>query len=233
LNLRDKIRIAGGYKNTNFFEADSIGVLARGPSLRALSRCYKDFHHCFLAGEFNNALDRLGPYLINKDIVLSCMRDTRYRTSRDRCEKYNIHNIQVPFYEYTKEFKELFDSDFFSDLHVVGRTRDHYEFGKKTYHESQIFSTGMAGIFHAAFFSPKKIYILGIDFYNRQESAYFAAEDHDDTDDSNMYSSVKRWRWGMIKNLRTICSVCKNTEFIMYTTFNRLKSKNNLKVYHV
>jgi hypothetical protein len=233
LTLKTRIKQAGSYKNASFFSADSIAVLARGPSLRALPLCYKNFNHCFLAGEFNNNLDKLGKYLLGKEIVFSCMRDTRYRPSKENCEKYNIQNVQIPFYEHTEKFSEIANSDFFPDLHIVGYTKDHYELGKKTHHESQIFSTGIAGIFHAAYFAPKRIYILGIDFYNRQEPAYLAAEEHDDTDDSNIYSSVKRWRWGMIRNLRTICRVCKDTEFIMYTTFKRLKSKYNLKVYHI
>ena len=50
------------------------------------------------------------------------------------------------------------------------------------------------------YFKPKKIYIIGIDFYNKMEKAYYVSEVHDETDSEHMDRSIREFRWGMIRN---------------------------------
>ncbi len=229
LTFKDKVKKASSYKNTDFFQAENIGVIARGPSVRALNLCYNNFNHCFLAGEFNNSLDKIGKYLTNKDIVLCIVQEGRYRTYIENCKKYNIQNIQVRFLEGTENFKRCVRE--FSDLKVTGCNQEHSEIAGRIDKEHKIFSTGITGIFYALYFNPKNIYIIGIDFYNKNADKYFIKEIHDS--DASLETSRRRWKNDMIRNLKKMVFLYPETNFYLYTTYRGIESSNNLNVIYV
>ena len=230
LTLEDKIyRATSNYNDSNFFSANDIGILSRGPSLYRLDLCYKKFNHCYLAGEFYNTLNFVEKYLLDKDIVLSIMQHERYRTSEYYCRKLGIKNVQVALQEGTEHYKKCVEK--FRDLRVVGYNKRHSELMKNIKGEMDIHSTGILAIFFAIYFNPKNIYIIGVDFYNRNVKPYFRREEHDLPKKKG--NEVSSFRAKMISNLSSICRVCPDINFHLYTTFRGIKSNNNLNVIYV
>ena len=224
LTFKDKIEKTISYKNTDFFKADSIGVIARGPSLNRLDLCYNKFNHCFLAGEFNNSLNIIDKYLLGKSIVLFTMRERRYRTSIKNCKRLNIKNIQVKFEQGSDDYRDCVKR--FSDLKVSGCNKKHSKIAGKINKEYGILSTGIAGIFYSLYFNPVNIYIIGIDFYNENRDLYFIREEHDKKTPKNI-------RGIMVKNLNGIVRNFPETNFHLYTTYEDIKSYGNLDVIYV
>lgn len=230
LNFAEKIKRASLYKNANFFQ-ENIGIIARGPSVSRLDLCYDKFNCCFLSGEFNHSFDRIGKYLFGKEIVLCIMQNGRYRTPIDMCEKYNIKDIQVGFQSNTDDYKKC--KKLYPDLNVYGLGKDHYETINKVCKDREIYTTGMASILYSLYFNPKRIYITGIDFYDRLVKPYFVKEDHDLLYENSMKESVKKIRKNMIEMLEKIRGCFLNTEFYLYTTYEGIKSVDNLFVKYV
>lgn len=237
MTLKKRILVASSYKDTNFFEAENIGVIARGPSSGAVKFCYDKFKHCFLAGEFNNYFEKIGLYLKDKDIVLSILYNFRYRTSAENCKKYNIKNVQVQYQYKTDDYLKCIE--FYKDLNVVGYGRRHYDLIYNIIGENRgIPSTGMGAILNALYFNPKRIYICGIDFYDNStnnKGVYFVKEDHDTNamvEDTGAALGRKNFRLNMIKAINKIARIY-DTKIIMYTTFRGIVSKKNLEVIYV
>lgn len=233
VNFVDKIKRAAGYCDTNFFDAEAIGVIARGPSNVRVDLCSNEFSHCFLAGEFNHTLDKIGSYLKGKDIVLSIMQAGRYRTPKEKCIEYGIKNLQVHRQENSKAFRKIKEK--YPDLKVVGYTKEHYDLGCKifTYGSKRIGSTGIGGIFNALFFRPKRIFIAGIDFYNQTQVQYAVSEDHDMVDENSLERNAKTFQEVMQANLYQMAEVFPEIDFHLFTTFGKVEDKRNLKVYKV
>lgn len=235
MNLKDLLEIAS-YEGTSFFNKEAIGVVARGPSVIGLKYCYNEFEHCFLAGEFNNNIDDIGVYLENKNIVLSIVQTDRYRTPSDKCERFNIKNIQIIHQYGTSNYYNNVNR--FPDLKVVGYTEDQVIQAKHVFREEKseckygIWTTGIAGLFHASYFRPKKIYVMGIDFYNEKENKYFKSENHDAVGDT-VEMSAEKMREGMLKNFYSICNFYDNIEYKVYTTFDSIESKDNIEVFKI
>lgn len=230
LILEDKIyRATSNYNGSDFFRAKDIGVITRGPSLYRLDLCYRKFNHCYLAGEFNNTLDYVEKYLLNKDIVLFIMQHNRYRTSTDYCKRLGIKNIQVALQEGTDHYKKCVEK--FKDLKVVGYNKRHSELMKKIKYKMDINSTGLIAIFFAAYFNPNNIYIIGLDFYNRNVKPYFRREEHDLPKKKG--KEITSFRSKMIESLSCMCRISPNISFHLYTTFRGIKSSNNLNVIYV
>lgn len=239
MKFQERLLRAAGYKNTDFFEKESIGVIGRGPSIRFLELCYDKFDHCFLAGEFNNNLDFLSALLLGKEIVLSIMQFKRYRTPVEKCYKFNIKNVQVPYHNNSEEFKNVID--YYPDLKVVGYTFDQISEMKRIFLSQEttdnsnsfsIYTTGIIGVFNASYFRPKKVIVIGIDFYNTEFSKYVISEPHDDQQDTTE-NSASRMRDGMLRDLKLICNFYSDIEYYIYTTFMGLKSERNINVIYV
>jgi len=236
LEFREKLKEVSNYKDSNFHDANSIGVIGRGPSVYRLDLCYKKFNHCYLSGEFNNTLQKMGRYIQGKEIVLCIMQQQRYRTSKENCKKFDIKNIQVRYQEATRPHRKCISS--FPDLRVVGFTKKHYEIVASinkalSRHERSIFSTGLSGIISALYFDPKDIYVIGLDFYNRSVKPYFVKEDKDVAHAEHIYNSIKGLRAGMLESIKIICDLFPNINMHVYTTYDGIKSRNNLHVTYV
>ena len=236
MGLNDRLKQAAGYKASDFYKADSIGIICRGPSVYRLDLCYRKFQHCYLSGEFNHTLHRIERYLDGKDIVLCTMQQFRYRTSEENCKKFNIRNMQVRFQEGTKSHRECIER--FPDLKVVGYNKKHYEMianinKSGTGIDRSIFTTGMAGIISALYFNPKDLYIIGLDFYNRAVKPYFVREDMDIPHSEQISGSVKGFRQEMLEGIGRICDLFPETNLYLYTTYRGIRSKKNLHVMSV
>ena len=233
MKLKERLAKVSEYRDANFFSADGIGVIGRGPSVYRLDLCYKKFSHCYLTGEFNHTLHKIGRYINGKKIVLCVMQHNRYRTTKENCQKFNINNIQIQCQDGTKEYRKCVSK--FPDLKVSGFTKKHYDivekvnFGK----DLSVFSTGLSGILSALYFNPKNIYVIGLDFYNKNVKRYFVKEDKDIPGIEEIEKSIKGLRKGMIKSMYNICDNFKDTNLYLYTTYKGVKSKNNLHVIYV
>lgn len=214
----------------NFFN-QNIGVIARGPSVYRLDLCVRKFKCCFLAGEFNDTLDFISPFISKYSIVLCIMQEYRYRTTKERCNKYGIKHIQLRHPEGSDLLSKYRNK--FSDLFVYGCNKWHYDLLEKIDSNNIIFSTGLAGIFFSLFFEPKNIYIIGIDFYDRTRKPYYRKEDHDLSYQKCAEESVKITRNNMIDMFYKMTNISQNTHFYIYTTYKKIKSKKNLSVKYV
>lgn len=217
----------------NFFDAESIGVIARGPSSLRLDVCCGKFRHCFLAGEFDETLDLIGHYLEGKHIVLSIMQNRRYRTSEETCRRLGIRNLQIHLQENTRAFSKAKRRH--PDLKVVGHTKQHYEMGRSifAFGSKKIYSTGIAGVFHALYFKPKELHIIGLDFYDESLSQYAVNEKHDVVSDTSQVRNLRAFRTGMLANLRAMQRYSPETKFHLYTTFRGVTSYKNFLVHYV
>ena len=125
MSFKEKLFKKLSYKDVDFFNEKSIGVILRGPSIEYLNLCSDKFNACFLGGEFNNNLDKIGGLLKGKDIVLSIVQSGRYRTPIEKCEEFNIKNIQVRYPIGSDSHNRMVTR--FSDLNVCGHNGDHEE----------------------------------------------------------------------------------------------------------
>lgn len=236
LGLKERMEQVSGYKDADFHNADSIGIIGRGPSSHRLDLCYKKFNHCYLAGEFNHTLCKMEDYLMGKKIVLCIMQQYRYRTSEQNCKKFGIKNLQVRCQNGTKNHRDSISK--FPDLKVVGYVRKHYEIianinKNKKVNDRSIFSTGMSGVISALYFNPKDIYIIGLDFYDKSVKPYFVKEDMDVANVDRINFSIEGLRAGMLESINSICNLFPDINLHLYTTYRGVRSRNNLNVRYV
>ncbi len=237
MELKERLEQASGYRGVDFHSVDSIGVICRGPSVYRFDLCCEKFNHCYLSGEFNHTLYKIEDYLMGKDIILCVMQQFRYRTSEQNCKKFNINNLQVQAQEGTNAHKRCIDK--FPDLKVSGYVKKHYEIiadinEMNGYSEDRnIYSTGISGIISALYFSPKDIYVIGMDFYNKRVKPYFIKEDMDVFHVGRINKSIKGLREGMLKSIRSICDLFPDINVHLYTTYEGIRSRNNLNVRYV
>ena len=236
--LKDRIKRAGSYKGANFFKADTIAVIARGPSSIDAIKHKRDFYHCILCGEFNNTIERIQEALLGKEIVISTWHHLRYKLSKENRSKYGIKNVQVPFYGNSDKFRD--SKKFYKDLNVTPYTEEHRDIAYKVLGSSLYFATtGVGGIISALYFNPKKIMIFGIDFYYTGEGnkgVYLCKEKKDvnlDINSKNTINSIQRFRVKMINAINSVSRYYPDIELEMYTTFKGIVSKRNLKVNYV
>lgn len=236
MKFKEKLIRASGYNGIDFFNTENIGIIGRGPSVNRLDLCYKKFNHCYLTGEFNHTLYKIEKYISGKQIVLCLMQYDRYRTTEENCQKFNINNMQIERQVGTDKYEEYISK--FTDLKVVGFTKKHYDIVRKInkgiFNEDlNFFSTGILGIISALYFNPKNIYIIGLDFYNKNVKPYFVKEDKDISNIGQIEDSIKYLRTGMIKNINSICNNFRDIDLYLYTTYRGIKSKDNLHVIYV
>ena len=231
MTLKERIEKASSYRGTDFFSAESIGVISRGPSVYRIDKCCDRFSHCFLSGEFNHSLRRLKPYLRGKDMVLCVMQQNRYMTPESVCREFNINNLQVRFQNGSREHKECQEK--YPYVKVVGFSKKHYDITGKIGEENKIFSTGMSPLISALYFSPKEIHIIGIDFYNKNVKPYFVREDHDIAHIGQIEKSIKGFRAKMLEGIDKICDNFREIDFYLYTTYRMVRPKRNLHIIYV
>ena len=234
LGLNDRIKKASSYKGADFDGVDGIGIICRGPSVYRIDLCYNKFNCCYLSGEFNNSLLKIGKYINGKNVVLCTMQNDRYRTSVDNCKKYNIMNIQVPYQNGTKEYRDCIEK--FSDLKVVGIEKEHYDILKRMNGGSDCKAIPVTGIFpllSALYYNPRNIYIIGMDFYNRSVKPYYVREEMDVVDYPRIYGSSVIFRKMMIDVLINVCESFVDTNIYLYTTYKGVKNHRNLHVFYV
>jgi hypothetical protein len=215
------------YKVADFSNVDSIAVLCRGKSIEYLKNIYSDFNHCFLVGQFDNALKKISKYLTNKKIV-QIINKCAIKPCKKKLMKINIQDIQCNFGSYFGEemdidkkrlYKKILKLNAWAKVHLV-------PLGLCARRPFKKWCTcGIYGVDMAAFYQPKKIIILGLDFYC---SEYFSREKIQTTIASN-----KKRKNEMISNLYDIINRDKNIMFYLYTKCKELKSKDNLVVKYV
>jgi len=91
----------------------------------------------------------------------------------------------------------------------------------------------MAGIVSALYFNPRDLYVIGLDFYNRNVKPYFVREEMDMSSVERVCVSIEGLRQGMIEGIYNICELFPETTLHIYTTYEGIRSQNNLKVVYV
>lgn len=231
MNLKEKIVRAASYINTDFYAADNIGIIARGPSVYRLDLCYKQFNHCYLAGEFNHFFSKMGSYVYGKDIVLCIMQQDRYITPQKLREEFGINNLQIRFQSGSPKHKKCQKK--YPDLKVIGFDKSHYDITEGIGEKNTIFTTGIAPLITALRFRPKNIYIIGLDFYNMNVKSYFVSEDHDVAQENVTGKCIKDFRYKMINSIYKACDNFPGTNFYLYTTYGMIKPRKNLHITYV
>ncbi len=213
------------YKVDNFWNLSSVGVLCRGKSLKYVGEAQHLFEHCFIVGQFENALKRIGKHLKNQKIVQVVNKST-IQTKKSVCQKYGIVDVQCNFDGWkTREisvnkkalFKKIVRANPWMTVHLAppgirerrGETVDWA-------------TTGIYTIDLAAFLQVKKIVVVGLDFY---ESDYFISERV-----KASYKTNRKRSKEMRKYFNAIVDRDKQIEFVVYTSSKRLKEKENLSI---
>tara|TARA_B100000614_G_scaffold262915_1_gene301224 strand:- start:42441 stop:43094 length:654 start_codon:yes stop_codon:yes gene_type:complete len=212
------------YSTCDFSKLDSIGVICRGASISKISKVSDRFEACFLVGQFENGLLKIGNYLCNKHIV-QVINKCAIQTDRKVCEQYRIRDIQCNFGSYFGEelsegktalFKKIRKKNPWAEVHLVPegltarRPMDKWE------------TTGIYAVDLACFFQPKEIHVIGLDFY---ESDYFAKE--------KLHAGIKANRArgrAMREQFMKLVDRDRNIHFNVVTHSRHLKSGENLSV---
>ena len=217
------------YEVPGFDNADNIGVLCRGSSLINLSKVKDLFNCCFIVGQFDNALKKVGKQISKKKIV-QIINKCAIQPDKKVYTKYNITDIQCNFGSYFGEklppekrklYNKIKKCNPDMDIHLVKPAMiEHRPNNLKSWPTCGVFAVDLA-----SFCYPKTITIIGLDFYH---SNYFCKEKIR----AGIKSNRKRTK-DMILAVYHI--VEKNTEiqFNIYTTCKLLKQRKNLMVYYV
>lgn len=212
------------YSCGKFDNLESIGVLCRGSSLKMLEQASKEFDHCFLVGQFDVALSRIGKFVLGKKIVQLINKST-IQTNKYTCDKYDIKDIQCNFdgwldREMSDGRKDLLNKIKHKNKWAVVHPAPP---GIRERRGDKIdwVTTGIFCIDLACFLQPKQITIIGLDFY---ESDYFVQE--------KVHVPLKKnkdRRKEMLKMFRLITERDSDIQFNVYTHSKTLKTTNNIK----
>lgn len=216
------------YKTCTFKKADTITVLCRGASLEYIPKISSKIDKCFLVGQFDNALSKIGQYLLGKHIV-QVVNKRATQTNRNICRKYNIQDIQLNFDGWLHRppsegrvqlYRKIQQNNPWATVHLAPpgiRERR----GEKV----DWATTGIYTVDLSCFYLPKRIIICGLDFY---ESDYFIHERIQSGPKDN-----KGRTKDMVDKFLAILERDSNVIFEIYTKSRSLPKLPNLIITHV
>lgn len=224
------------YKCCDFSEVEHVGVICRGASLKHIGKYKKGFKNCLVAGQYKEAFKKIGKHIKGNNIVrvsgTIVVKPDGYVRLYD---KYGIQDLQtgLPVDESDRRKKRL---DKMKTLHAPlsievhakpcnFRSRNRRFCYNINRNKSSHPTTGLYCVDLAAAFKPKKISIIGLDFYC---SNYFARE--------AVMCSIKKNRGrceSMMEYFLTLCKYEPDIQFVLYTACKKIKSQKNLKVVYV
>jgi hypothetical protein len=216
------------YSCGSFNRAESIGVVCRGLSANYLEKIEHNFDHCYLVGQFDKSLLKLGRFVRNKktvQIINKCAIALNEKVYR----KHNILDIQCNFDGWSdrplspnkmKLYRKIQRNNPWASVYLAPP-------GIREKRASGWWwaTTGLYAIDLASFWHPKNIWICGLDFY---QSKYFAKEKLH----VGMQQNAKREK-KMMKNLYEITKRDSDIKFHLFTGSKNVKSTSNLRVTHV
>jgi hypothetical protein len=221
--------LIGDYSNV-----DRITVLGRGASLGHIPEIKDEIDNCFFVGNCRHALKKLRKSISGKKIV-RVMNKLDTQTHKETFERFNIKDIQCNFDGWldreippsrTVIYDKIKDRNPWAAVHLAPRGIRERRPLDPSGEPIGWATTGLFALDLAAFWQPKEIIVIGIDFYH---SNYFAVE----TMMRHMESSIgqnRKQAQKMIDNFYAIVSRDKHIKFTIYTACRKIKSRENLKV---
>lgn len=169
--------------NLETFQAgiENFGIILKGKSIEKLPKIYKEFGDCFIANNFDKEIEIIGDCLLNKNIVHFSNRS--FRTAPLKPENYKKLGI--------KEV-QLYKNSALWDKRLLYIIYLYQSFGLRTVFlpkqllkvsgsmfgsgfEKKFPNTGLLAIWYALeIIKPKKLWIVGLDFY---QSDYLVRRD--------------------------------------------------------
>lgn len=206
----------------DLWKTKHLGVLCRGDSLRMLPRIADKFTKCFLVGQFDLALRRVGRHLQDKEIV-QVINKCIGKTKSGICKAYNIQDLQSTLggKELSPQREVLYRKFVRMNKHAkvhLAPPNSRALRGKVLYVTTGIFALDVIG-----YWKPKHIWLVGMDFY---DSRYFQAEARNG---SGRISRGRREK--MVQAFWDIADKYPNTNFHVYTNSQLIKTKGNVSVH--
>ena len=217
------------YKISNFHNKDSLGVICRGSSVSVLYKYVSEFECCFLVGQFDNSLKKNGKIIINKKKVL-ILNKCAIQPDKSICKKNNIKDLQANFGKLIDEPLSLEKTSLYKRIKKKNRWAKVYLaplglLERRPVDYPKWCTTGLFALDLACFYQPKKVFIIGLDFYH---SNYYCEE--------RIKAGIKRnkKRAGeMLENFYAILKRDSNIEFHIYTKCRIIEPRNNLFIHVV
>jgi len=215
------------YKVASFFDLSTLAVLCRGSSLSCLDEMHDQFDHCFIVGQFDKALIRLGSFLQGKKIVPIINKST-IQTSKKVCKRFGIRDLQCTFDGWidrpmSKGRRQLFQKIKSSNPWLT--THAAPPGIRERRGDVDWCTSGIYAVDLAAFLRPKHIIVVGLDFY---EADYFARE--------KVHVSLKKNRKRqdeMLQMFDRIAARDSDTKFDIYTKSTHVRPRDNIRIHVV
>ena len=218
----------------NYANADRITVLGRGASLGHIPEIKDEIDNCFFAGNCRSALKKLRKSISGKKIV-RVMNKLDTQGHKETFERFKIKDIQCNFdgwldREVPPSRMIIYDKikirNPWAAVHLAPPgIRERRPLDVNGEPMSWI-TTGLFTIDLAAFWQPKQIIIVGIDFYH---SDYFSLETHQRDMEASI-SQNRKQSSKMIENFYAIVNRDSHIKFTIYTACRKIKPRSNLKV---
>ncbi len=210
----------------SFLNSPTLAVLCRGSSLSYVREVCDKFDNCFLVGQFNKSLPKL-QCLKGKNIVPIINKST-IQLSEKLCKKFGIKNLQCTFDGWLTRPMSENRRKLFNKIKKSNPWLSVYEAPpgiRERRGDVDWCTSGIYAVDLAAFYQPKEIIIVGLDFY---DSGYFVKE--------KVHVSIKKnrsRRKEMMSMMSRIIKRDNNIQFKIYTRSGYSLQCDNVEIYKV
>lgn len=222
-----------------FRDLDDIGVICRGPSLKHIDKIYDKFDHCFLVNRHEANARFLSPFLQEKKKIMAfgCSRkllDRFQNLDKRALELLDVNNIMLLYttpeiYKwngYRDKIESYMNEYNFLDFHTIPKG---YKVWKRRLYKKMLFPTsGNLVTSICSFLKPKRIHVIGMDFYANRTNYYIEGRDcFIDYTDKRPYKRV------MDNVTKMISQETLDIEYNYYTYYEGLKPDypENIKIH--
>lgn len=216
------------YSCGDFGKAGSIGIVCRGLSAGHLKDIIHEFDYCYIVGQFDKSLLKLGKLIRDKKTVQIINKCTT-TLNKKLYKKHNILDVQCNFDGWKnkppspskmKLYRKVKKNNPWASVHLAPPG-----IRERRYSDWWWATTGLFAIDLASFWRPKDIWICGLDFY---QSEYFAKEKLH----VGIKKNAKRSKI-MMKNLYEIVKRDSDIKFHIFTKSTKIENRENLEVTNV
>lgn len=218
------------YKVSNFRKKEIIGVIGRGSSLGHIDKYHTFFQNSFIAGIHVNSFRIINNFIRGYNFVqvAGSVFPKPYKGLIDFIHDYRIKDLQTSLVvknpskkerleKIRKQYKKLLT------VHTISLPfmKRNFRFCNNLVRKRPTHPTsGLLALNLACAFKPKKIFIIGIDFYC---SPYFVREK-----DSSSIGKNRRRKVSMIEYFCELCKYEPKIQFNLFTCCKEIIPTNNL-----